>query len=255
LSGLAGIHCIADDILITGSGDTEKEAMIDHNKNLIALLERCNQKGIKLNKKKLKLNRHSMLFCGHTLTRDGVSPDPSKVEAVLKMPQPTDRHGLMRLIGMCTYLSKFCPNHSSATAPMRELLKRENEFVWRNDVHGVAFDKVKKLLSSAPTLAYYDVNKGVTLQCDASQAGIGCAILQDGRPVEFASRAMTNTEQSYAQIEKEMLAILFALERFHTYVYAMPNVKVETDHKPLLAIHKKALSSAPKRLQRMLLRT
>lgn len=138
---------------------------------------------------------------------------------------------------------------------MRELLKRENEFVRRNDVHGVAFDKVKKLLSTAPTLAYYVVNKGVTLQCDASQAGIGCAILQDGRPVEFASRAMTNTEQSHAQIEKEMLAILFALERFHTYVYAMPNVKVETDHKPLLAIHKKALSSAPKRLQRMLLRT
>jgi RNase H-like domain found in reverse transcriptase len=85
---------------------------------------------------------------------------------------------------------------------------------------------------------HYDVNKSVTLQY-ASQAGIGCAILQDSGPVK----------QSYAQIEKEMLAILFALERFHTYVYAMPNVRVETDHKPLMFIYKKALSSAPKRLQ------
>ena len=78
-------------------------------------------------------------------------------------------------------------------------------------------------------------------------------LLGDGHVIEYASRALTETEQRYAQIEKELLSIVFALEHFHTYVYAR-HVIVETDHKPLLAIHKKALASAPKRLQTMLLR-
>jgi hypothetical protein len=85
-------------------------------------------------------------------------------------------------------------------------------------------------------------------------AGLGCVMSQDGKVVEYASRAMTQTEMQYAQIEKEQLAILFAVERWHTYLYAKRGITVETDHKPLLAIHKKSLAAAPKRLQRMLLR-
>src|SRR6218665_3052465 len=91
------------------------------------------------------------------------------------------------------------------------------------------------------------MKKATRIQCDASQAGLG------GRPVEYASRALTPTEQRYAQIEKEQLAICFAVERFHTYVYAR-HVTIETDHKPLIDIAKKPLALAPRRLQRMLLR-
>ena len=77
--------------------------------------------------------------------------------------------------------------------------------------------------------------------------------MQNGQPVAYASRSMTETETQYAQIEREMLAIVFAVERFQQCVYGRP-VKVESDHKPLQSIFKKSLTSAPKRLQRMLLR-
>jgi RNase H-like domain found in reverse transcriptase/Reverse transcriptase (RNA-dependent DNA polymerase)/Integrase zinc binding domain len=253
LAGLKGIACIADDIIIFGSGPTEEAAMQDHNSNLRALLERCRTKGIKLNPKKIRLNRESTIFCGHELTKTGVKPDPRKIEAIANMPPPSDRPGVMRLLGMATYLAKFCPNFSEITGPIRSLLKGENEFCWRPEIHGQALQKLKTVLSSAPVLAYFDTTKAIVVQCDASQAGLGAVLLQAGRPVEYASRALTPTEQNWAQIEKEQGAILFALERFHTYVYAR-HITIETDHKPLIAIAKKPLASAPTRLQRMLLR-
>jgi hypothetical protein len=170
------------------------------------------------------------------------------------MPAPVDRKGVLRLIGFATYLSKFCPRFSDVIEPLRSLAKRDNEFAWRPDPHERAFSELKRLIIEAPTLAYYDVTKPVTIQCDASQGGLGCTLLQDGRPVKFASKALNSTQQQYAQIEKELLAILFAMERFDSYVYARSNVIVETNHKPLIAIHNKSLKAAPKRLQRMLLR-
>ena len=94
----------------------------------------------------------------------------------------------------------------------------------------------------------------MTLQCDASQSGLGAAILQKGHPVPYASRALTSAEIRYAQIEKELLAIVFACERFDTYIHGKDVVMVETDHKPLETIVRKSLNSAPQRLQRMLLR-
>jgi len=122
-------------------------------------------------------------------------------------------------------------------------------------VHGVACDKLKSLFVSGPVLAYFVVTNELTVQCDACQGGLGAVMIQGGRPVEYASRAMTLREQNYAQIEKELLAIIFGMERFNNYLYAHPHkITVETDHKPLISINRKALSSAPKRLQRMLLR-
>ena len=99
------------------------------------------------------------------------------------------------------------------------MLRSDVEFRWDEAKHGDALSKLKHLLTSAPVLAYYDVRKEVTVQCDSSQAGLGCCLLQDGRPVELASRALTPTEQACAQIEKELLAIVFAMERLHSYVY------------------------------------
>ena len=110
-------------------------------------------------------------------------------------------------------------------------------------------------LTVPPVLQYYDVLKPVLIQADASSFGIGAVIMQDDRVIEYASRSLTRIERdSYAQIERELAAILYAMERFDSYVYGKSDVTVQTDHKPLLSIVKKSLSSAPKRLQRMLLR-
>jgi len=120
MSGLAGTACIADDILVFGSGDSEEEAIADYNRNQRALLNRCQQKGIKLNKAKMHLNCKSIIFCGHL--RNGISCDPRTVEAIVKMPTPTDKAAVMRLLGMATYLSKFCPQFSDITEPLRTLI-------------------------------------------------------------------------------------------------------------------------------------
>jgi len=253
LAGLRGVACIADDILVYGCGETQDVADRDHDNNLVALFERCRISGLRLNRDKLKLRQSKVKFMGHVLTSDGLTSDPSKCDAIMNYVTPKDREAVSRLLGMATYLARFVPNFSEITAPLRELLRKENEFVWDSGVHGVAFDRLKNLLSSDPVLAYYDVRKDVILQCDSSQSGLGVVLLQEGKPVEYASRALTTTEQSYAQIEKELLAIVFGLERMHTYVYGR-QIIIETDHKPLITIVKKPLTAAPKRLQRMLLR-
>lgn len=254
LAGLAGVACIADDMLVFGCGDTLEEAQQDHDRNLIALLERCRERNLHLNAEKLQLRRPSTTFMGHEVTVDGLKADRRKVAAILDMPVPSDRPSLMRFLGMATYLAKFVPNFSHVTAPLRQLLSRDVEFCWDKDRHGKALTQLKQMLVTAPVLSYYDVTKPVVIQCDASSTGLGAVLVQGGRPVEYASRAMTRTERdSYAQIEKEMLAIAFALQRFDTYIYTK-DVTVENDHKPLMAISKKSLASAPKRLQRMLLR-
>ena len=103
-------------------------------------------------------------------------------------------------------------------------------------------------------MKYYDVTKDVTIQVDASLNGLGAVLLQDDHPVAYASRSLTQSEQNYAQIEKEMLAITFGCERFHEYIYGKKSVTVNTDHKPLEFILQKPLYQALLRLQRMILR-
>ena len=252
LQGLDGIACIADDMLVYGCGETSQDATADHDRKMTNLLNRCRERGIRLNKEKFKLHRETVSFMGHLLTPQGLKPDPAKIEAIQAMPHPVDKKGVQRLIGMATYLAKFVPEFSEKTAPLRTLLDEKIEYHW-NDSHDKAFGDIKRLLQCAPVLRYYDVKKHITVQCDASQHGLAACLLQEGLPVSYVSRALTTTEFSYAQIEKELLAIVFAMERFHSYVYGS-EITVETDHKPLISITKKALTSAPRRLQRMLLR-
>lgn len=253
LEGLDGIKPIFDDILVFGVGETEAEALSDHDAKLTALLERCRATGIKLNKEKLKLRRKEVKFMGHVICQDGLKPDPDKVQGIKEMPTSTSKQDLKRLLGMVNYLQKFAPNLSEVTAPMRDLLKEGNQFRWDEQVQGCSFKRVKEILSAAPVLKYFDPKDDVELQCDASDRGLGACLVQGGQPVAYVSRSMTETEGNYGQIEKEMLAILLGVERFEQCVYGRP-VKIQTDHKPLESIFRKSLHSAPKRLQRMLLR-
>ena len=194
-----------------------------------------------------------MPFIGHVATAEGLCVDPNKVQAILEMPPPEDIAAVQRLLGLAQYLSKFLPHLSDITKPLRDLTKQEIEWMWGPPQQD-ALDKLKKAVSSTPILRYYNLQEEVTLQCDASQSGLGAALLQNGQPVAYASRALTPTETRYAQIEKELLAIVFACEHFEAYTYGREVVHVESDHQPLEALAQKPLHSAPSRLQRMLLR-
>ncbi|KAG5285841.1 hypothetical protein AALO_G00008080 [Alosa alosa] len=168
------------------------------------------------------------------------------------MPRPADVRGLQRLLGMVNYLAKFCPHLSDSCDVMRQLTHKDVIWEW-TDTQEEAFAKVKKMIATAPILKYYNPKEDFTLQCDSSETGLGAALMQTGQPIAYGSRALTPTERGYAQIEKECLAILFGMEKFHQYTYGR-KVVVHSDHKPLETITKKPLLSAPKRLQRMLLR-
>ena len=252
LESLPGILCIADDILIYGTGETDEEATANHDRSLRDLLQRCKNRGIVLNPDKMKLRMSEVNFMGHLLTNKGLKPDPAKVEAITKLPKPQDVEGVQRLNGFVNYLAKFLPKLSEVMEPIRRLTRKDAPWNWSSE-QDQAFENVQRLVTEAPVLRYYDPSLDLTIQCDASQSGLGAALLQNGKPIEYASRSLTDTETRYAQIEKEMLAIVFSLERFNQYTFGR-HVHIESDHKPLEMILQKPLARAPRRLQLMMMR-
>jgi len=138
------------------------------------------------------------------------------------------------------------------TGPLRELTRSDSVWFWGHS-QSKAFEDIKTSLSFTSVLRYYSLDDSVEIQCDSSSHGIGAVLLQQGQPVMFDSRALSSAETKYAQIEKELLAIVFACTKFDLYIFGRSNVLVETDHKPLKMIFKKRLCDVPTRLQRMLL--
>ena len=186
------------------------------------------------------------------ITTEGVEAHQSKVEAILSMPAPTDAHGVQRFCGMIQYLSKFLPNLASDLQPIRELTRKNMHWNWSAECEE-AFIKVKKNITEAPLLIYFNPDKELVLQVDSSKDELGTTLLPDGKPIQYASRAPTSAEQNWVQIEKETLAVVFGLEHFDQYTYGR-KIFIENDHKPLAAILKKPLSQAPKRPQALILR-
>lgn len=245
LSGIDKAEASMDDILIYATDKTEL------NKTTEAVIKRIKDAGLTLNKEKCEFGVPKIKFLGHLLSERGVDLDMEKVEAINKLRIPENKTELQRLLGMVTYLGKYIPKLSEITQPLRKLLEKESEWTWTPH-QSKAFNEIKDALSSPPVLRFYDVNKDVTLQADASSYALGAAIMQEDQPVAYASRSLTKAELNYPQIEKEALAIKFACKKYHEYVYGK-KVTVETDHKPLESIFKKPISNAPPRLQRILL--
>ncbi len=206
-----------------------------------------------MNVDKLQLRLPQVPFIGHVATRQGLQVDPHKVEAIVRMRPPTDVGAVQRVLGLTQYLSKFLPHLSSVTKPLRELTQKDVEWVWGPAQQG-ALDSLKKAVTNTPVLKYYNIDEEVTIQCDASQSGLGAALMQNGQPITYTSRALTDAVTRYAQIEKELLAIVFSCEHFEYYIYGRQSVNIETDHQPQVSIVLKPLHKAPGRLQRMLLR-
>ena len=243
--GLPGVTPPIDDVIIHGS--TRKE----HDDRLRAALDRSTEKQLRLNGEKLTVGATEVEYFGHMITDQGLKPDPKKIKAIESMPPPTTKKELQTVLGMITYLAKFAPQLSEITKPMRDLLGEDIEFIW-DAAQEESLKKVKKIITDEPVLAFFDPNKPIVLQVDASKHGLGATLMQDKKPVGYASKSLNATEQNYAQIEKELYAILFGCRRFHQFVYGQ-QVTVESDHKPLESIATKALAAAPPRLQRMLL--
>ena len=236
---------IADDITVHGKGEKQ------HDLRLHEAMERTRKSNMALNYDKIIVKQPSVKFLGNIYSGDGVSADPDKVNAIKALRPPENRSELRTFLGMITYLTQFIPNLSEQTAPLRELDKDTATFVW-NETYQQVYENVKSLVSEDITLAYYDRTKPVEVQCDYSQEGLGVALVQEGRPIHFASKALVGAEKNYAPIEGEMLAVNYGIQKFHYYLYGR-KFKVISDHKPLKYIHKKNLRLAPPRLRSMLM--
>ncbi|KAL1447741.1 hypothetical protein WDU94_005516 [Cyamophila willieti] len=246
LTGLEGVIIYIDDILIFGKDKTE------HDKRLHNLLIKIREINLKLNINKCEIGTKKIQFLGQVFEASGMSPELAKVDAIQKMPTPTCIKELQRFLGMVNYLASYLPNMSEKCSNLRKLLKKNNLWCWE-DIHSKEFNELKQLICNAPILSYYDVRKPIVLTVDSSKDAVGACILQEGKPIAYASKSLTETQKQWAQIEKELFAIWFGCFRFHQYVYGQ-QVTIESDHKPLITIFKKALADIPNRLQRIMMK-
>ena len=254
IANLTGCINSQDDIIVWG---TTRE---EHDARLRSVLTRIRTSGLKLNRRKCIFAATSLTFLGHTLSPEGVQPDPSKVEAIIQMPLPESKSDLQRFMGMVNYLGKFIPNLSHVTAPLRQLLKKDVLFNLQQTQLN-AISEIKRLITSPPCLKFYDPNLPTRLRPDASQDGLGALLEQNHKttdgdqwfPIAYASRALLPYEKNYAQIEKETLSIVFGVERFHEYLYGR-HFTVINDHQPLKSIFNKSITQCPPRIQRFFMK-
>ena len=159
-----------------------------------------------------------VLWLGHVIAEGTLKVDPRKVEAIRDFPDPTDKKGLIRLLGMVTYLDRFCKDLAVLTRPLRDVLKEESTWVW-GEQQKTALSALKEAMLSLPVLRLYDPAVPMVMSVDASPIGLGAALLQEGQPLAYLSTSLTATQSPYFQIEKELLAVLFGLRRFRQYTY------------------------------------
>ncbi|GBL65032.1 Transposon Ty3-I Gag-Pol polyprotein, partial [Araneus ventricosus] len=243
---IEGVEIYFDDIIVAGNDEASHDAIMSK------VLERARSVNIKFNPDKLQYRVSEVKYVGQIISKSGIKPDPGHIKAIVEMPTPKSKTEVRRLLGMINFLSKFIPNVSKVTAPLREIIHENVEFNWGKEQE-MSFENIKELLTKTPILKVFSANDEIVIQCDSSKDGLGSCLIQKEQPVSFVSRSLTKSEKNYAQIEKELLAIVFSFEKYHNFVYGR-KVIVQSDHRPLMAIIKKPMHKISSRMQRMVLK-
>ena len=178
---LDNVMGIADDLLIWG----DEADGSDHDLGFQGVLNTTQKNNLKLNIDKVQYHQKKVTFFGETYTTDGHSPMPDKIQAVTNMTTPTSVTELQHFLGMYNFLSKFSPRMAKISKPLHQLTCNSIPFIWEPE-HTEAFQLLKREISTAPILRYYNPKKHVVLQMDACTIGLGAVLLQDGHPVYFA---------------------------------------------------------------------
>ena len=233
LQGIPGVCVYIDDILVTGHTSAEH---LDH---LAEVLRRLQKAGMKLKRAKCEFFLPSVDYIGHTISADGLHTSKAKVEAILKAPAPKNVGELRSFLGLVNYYGKFLPDLATTLSPLYELLQKTTKWTWGRRQRE-AFAAVKDLLRSPQVLVHYDQKLPLILACDASPYGVGAVLSHrmptgDERPIAFASRTLTTVERKYSQLDKEALALIFGVRKYHQYLYGR-HFELKTDHKPLVHI-------------------
>ena len=250
IEGLKGVVKSTDDFLVYAKTKKELEDRTEK------LLERFEKYGVTVNVRKCLFERKEMDFLGHRITKDGIRPLQSKMEAIRNFPQPTNITELRRFMGMANQMAKFSPKLAESSAPLRDLLSSKNSWLWTS-THSEAFEAVKEVIMSPETLRLYDPSRPTKIRVDGSKLN-GIAVIlyqQHGEkwyPVACGSRYLKDAEKNYYPIENEMLAVTWGCQRMNLYLQGLPHFIVETDHKPLIPIlNSKSLIDMSPRIQNM----
>ena len=249
LAGIDGQENISDDTIVHGK-DKKK-----HDIRLERVIKRLGERGLTLNATKCQFSMDNLTFVGMVLPGNGISCAAEKVAAVTSAREPQNASETRSFLGLVNYCGRFIPDLATISEPLRRLTKAGTPFVFGTE-QKEAFEELKRRLSSAETLGYFNKNAPTQVIADASPEGLGAVLTQlhkDGpRIISYASRSLTETERRYSQTEKEALALIWACEKSHPYIYGTP-FELVTDHKPLEVIYgPKSRSCA--RIERWVLR-
>ena len=246
---MPNIRVYLDDIFLFSSNSSE------HEKLLHEVFKRLQDAGLKLRRDKCHLCVSEVEYLGFKITKEGLLPTSSKVEAIRKAPRPTNVTEVKAYLGLINFFRRFLPQAATVLEPLNRLLKKDSKWNWEA-AQEKAFRDSKETLINSEALVHFDPKKPITVLVDSSSYGVGsllCHVI-DGieRPVYFASRTLNAAERKYSQTEKEALAIIYAFKYFNEYLWGQ-KFKVITDHLPLLGIFssKKPISpQASGRIQR-----
>ena len=219
-----------DDILVSGKDDP------DHLANLETVLSRLSTAGVKLRLAKCLFMQLEVTYCGYVISGDGIQPVAAKVDVIKNAPEPKDVSQLHAFLGMLNYYHRFLPHVATVLEPLHQLLRKGSKWQWLEEQQ-LAFDKAKELLQSAELLVHFDTEKELILASDASDYGVGAVLshrMENGteRPIGYVSRSLNDAERNNSTLEKESLAIIFGVKKFHQFLYGNA-FTIKTDHKPL----------------------
>ena len=221
-----------DDILIYSKNEE------DHAEHLRIVLQRLRDHHLYAKFSKCEFWLDSVKFLGHTISSDGISVDPTKVQEVMDWESPISVHQIRSFLGLAGYYRRFITDFSRIAKPMTELLKKGVKFVW-NDKCEEAFQTLKARLTTAPVLSTPDSTKPFDVYCDASGTGLGCVLMQDNRVISYASRALRNHEKNYPTHDLELAAVIHALKIWRHHLMGT-HCNIYTDHKSLKYIFTQA---------------
>ena len=232
LQGMDNVRCRIDDILI-------RTEPLEHLQVLDEVLTRLEKHGILAKWSKCEFMVPSVEFLGYRVDGEGRHPTDEKIAAISEALSPKNLAELRSYLGLLNYYGHFIANLSTLLQALHELLRKGVKWEWTKECEE-AFQRSKSELMAGRVLVPYDEKRKLILACDASPYGLGAVIshiMDDGqeRPIAFASRTLTNSERNYSQIEKEALAIVFGVRKFHKYLYGR-TFHLYTDHKPLVTI-------------------
>jgi hypothetical protein len=221
-----------DDILVYSKNEDE------HAEHLHIVLQRLRDHRLYAKLSKCELWLKEIKFLGHTISQEGISVDPEKVQEVMDWKPPTTVRQIRSFLGLAGYYRRFIPDFSRIAKPMTELLKKGVKYDWSQKCED-AFHALKQHLTTAPVLAQPDNTKPFEVYCDASGTGLGCVLMQENRVIAYASRALRPHEQNYPTHDLELAAVVHALKIWRHYLMGA-HCNMYTDHKSLKYIFTQA---------------